>query len=70
MATVILDNIDSGNCLTSPSITWTNVDLSSDGFCGILLRKVSQELLKVSIQDMSLKKTFEKYVQISQGPMS
>ena len=42
------------------AITWTNVDLSSEGFCGILLRTVSQELLKVSIQDMSLKKTFWK----------
>ena len=42
------------------AITWTHVDLSSEGFCGILQRTVSQELLKVSIQDMSLKKTFWK----------
>ena len=62
MATVILDNIGSGNGLLpdgtmplpEPMLT------SSEGFCGILLRAVSQELLKVSIQDMSLKKTFWK----------
>ena len=60
MATVILDNIDPGNAWRHQAITWTNVDLSSEGFCGILLKTISQELLKISIQGMSLKNAFLK----------
>ena len=36
-------------------ITWTNVDLSSRRCCGIQLMAISQEILKTSILDMSLK---------------
>ena len=37
------------------AITWTNVDLSSTGFCSIHLRAIFQEMLKIDILDMSLK---------------
>ena len=33
------------------AITWTNVDLSSMGLCGVHLKAVSQEVLKNSIQN-------------------
>ena len=39
------------------SITWTNVDLWSIEFRGILLNPVSQAVLKVSMRKMSLKNT-------------
>ena len=51
----MLVNIGSGNGLLPGGITWTNVDLSSNMFCGIHLRAISQETLKISIIDMSLK---------------
>ena len=35
------------------AITWTNVDLSSMEFCGIRLRSISQEILKISTYKMS-----------------
>ena len=35
-------------------ITWTNVDLSSKVFCGILLMVILQETLKIYIFDLSL----------------
>ena len=37
------------------TITWSNVDLSAVSTCSIHLREISQEMLKVSIIDMSLK---------------
>ena len=37
------------------AITWANVDLSLVRSCGIHLREISQEMLKTSILDMSLK---------------
>ena len=42
-------------CFTAPSHYWTTVDLSSVRSCGIHLRTISQEMLKMSILDMSLK---------------
>ena len=52
-------NVGPGNGLlpdgTKPLMTWTNVDLSSVRYCGIDL--ISQEMLKISILDMSLKFT-------------
>ena len=37
--------------------TWTNVDLSSVKSCGIHLRAISHEMIKISTLDMSLKIT-------------
>ena len=39
------------------AITWTNLDQSSLGFCGIQLRTISQEMVKVHIIDTGLKMT-------------
>ena len=35
-------------------MTWTNDDLSSKVVCNIYLKAISQEMLKISILDMSL----------------
>ena len=42
------------------AITWTNVELSSGGFCGIHLRVILQEVFMNSIHDMCLKSTLLK----------
>ena len=42
------------------AITWTNVDLLSVVFCGIHLRAIFWEVLKISICKMSLKITILK----------
>ena len=74
MATMILENIGSGNGLLpdgtkplpEPMLTY-----HQRGSVAFFWEQVSQELLKVSIQDMSLKIWhFENYFQISQWPMS
>ena len=42
------------------AITWTNVHLIWTSFCGILLRAISQEMLKISVPKMNLKITILK----------
>ena len=48
---------DDGLLSSHQDITWTNVDLSSGKSCGIHLTANSQEMLKISILDVSLKVT-------------
>ena len=57
MAPQNLVNIGSGNGWRHQAITLTNVDLSSVRFCGIHLMSISQEMLKISFLDMSVKIT-------------
>ena len=55
---------------TNP-ITWSNVDLSSVRSGGIHLRSISQEMLKMSILDMSLKiRLIHDNIEVFQGPVS
>ena len=52
------------------AITWTKVDLSSNGFCGIQIRANSQEVLMNLIHNMCSKITLLKSLSHFQGPMS
>ena len=49
------------------AITWTNVDISAVKSCGIHLRTISQEMLKISTLDMGLEITNCRYSHIPQG---
>ena len=51
-------------CLTAPS---HYLNLWSKGFCGILLRAISQQMLKISVCKTSLKLQFWNYLHISRG---
>ena len=71
MATEILDNIGSGNGLLTDGTKPLPEPMLTYHQKGFVAFFISQELLKVSIQDMSLKKRhFENYFRISQGPTS
>ena len=43
--------------LANQAIIWTNVNLSSMGFCGTYLRPISLEVFKISVHKVSLKNT-------------
>ena len=61
MVASIWVNIGSGNgLLPDGAITWTDVDLSSVGFCGMQLWTISQEVLKNLIRNMNWKITILK----------
>ena len=47
-------------CLTAPTITWTNVDLSSVRSSGIHHRAILQEIPQQSVVEISLKITYLK----------
>ena len=58
MVSKSLANIASGNGLIASDnkpFTWNNVDQSSTRSCAIHMRTISQEILKISFLDMSLK---------------
>ena len=61
MVTCIWVNIDSGNGLL-PDVTKTNIDFSSVELYGTHLNPVSQEMVKISIRNMSLKNSLIKLV--------
>ena len=48
------------------SATWPNVHLSSLEFCGVHLRIIAEEMLKIFMIDMAWKKIIYNYSQISQ----
>ena len=54
------------------AITWAKHDLLSRGFCGFHLKRISQDVLKVSICKMSLNSTqkYTFYYHIPQRPMN
>ena len=49
------------------TITWASVDIPSVWSCGIHLRPISQEMLKTSVLDMSLKRSIQHYSHVFWG---
>ena len=63
-------NVDSVVAWWHQAITWPDVDLAVVRFCGTQQRPISQEVLEISICEMSLKNALKNYFKSPQGPMS